>query len=467
MSAASNVLEKGVLGKWALSVIIPLAVYFMLPVDGENLTQPMALFLVVTTWAVVVWATEIINDVAVALLLPVLYIIICGVPQKVAYGVWTSQVPIIVIGGFVLGKILQDTGLGKRIGLTCVRAMGGSFVGALWGLTLAVFIIAPLVPAVTGKAMIFLAIAISLCEALDFEPKTREATAVILGTCLAVASTKMCYLTGGADLVLGMGLADSIMNTKTAGMEYAKHNFIPGTLYTVMSLGLVTLLLPSKVDRKTLKPILERKLQELGPVTRDQKIGALLMLATLVLLATDTLHGINAGLVLIIITFVSFLPGVGLMNAGRLGKINFAPLFFIMGCMTIGSAGRVLGVTKWIAQITLPYFHGLSETAAGSSAYVLGTLANFLMTPLAATTTLSAPVTELGMQMDMNPRILYYAFQYGLDNYIFPYEYAVLLFFFSTGYMVFKDMIKVLAARMVLTFFFVSFVAIPFWKFIM
>lgn len=89
------------------------------------------------------------------------------------------------------------------------------------------------------------------------------------------------------------------------------------------------------------------------------------------------------------------------------------------------------------------------------------------MTPLAATTTLSAPVTELGMQMDMNPRILYYAFQYGLDNYIFPYEYAVLLFFFSTGYMVFKDMIKVLAARMVLTFFFVSFVAIPFWKFIM
>jgi di/tricarboxylate transporter len=426
----------------------------------------MALFLVVTTWAVVVWATEIINDTAVGLMLPVLYIVICGVPQKVVYGVWTSQVPIIVIGGFVLGKILQDTGLGKRIGLTCVRAMGGSFVGALWGLTLAVFIIAPLVPAITGKAMIFLAISISLCEALDFEPKTREATAVVLGTFMAVASTKLCYLTGGADLVLGMGLADAVMNTKTAWMEYAKHNFIPGTLYTIMSLGLVTILLPSKVDRKTLKPILEKKLQELGPVTRDQKIGALLMITTLILLATDTLHGLNAGLVLILITFVAFLPGVKLMNAAKISKINFAPLFFIMGCMCIGSAGGKLGVTKWIAQMTLPYFHGLSESAAGGSSYILGVLANFLMTPLAATTTLTSPVTELGMQMGMSPRVLYYAFQYGLDNYIFPYEYAVLLLFFSSGYMVFKDIAKVLAARMVLTGLFVTFVAIPFWKFV-
>jgi di/tricarboxylate transporter len=467
MAVSPPVLEKGNLVKWALSFAIPLAVFFVLPVDGENLTRPMALFLAVTAWAVVVWATDIINEVAVGILLPVLYIVICGVPQKVAYGPWTSQVPIIVIGGFTLGKILQDTGLGKRIGLTCVRAMGGSFVGALWGLTLAVFIVAPLVPAITGKAAIFCAIAISLCEALDFRPKSREATAVVLATCMAVASTKLCYLTGGADLVLGMGLADKVMNTKTAWMEYALHNFVPGTIYTVMSVGLVMLLLPSKVDRKTLGPVLETKLKELGPVTREQKTAGILMILTLVLLATDTLHGINAGLILIMVAFASFLPGLNLMNGTSFSRINFAPLFFIMGCMAIGSAGGSLKVTQWIASMTLPYFHDLGPTSAGTAAYVLGALANFLLTPLAATTTLTSPLAELGVQMNTNPRILYYAFQYGLDNYVFPYEYAVLLYFFSSGFMLFKDMFKVLAVRMVLTAVFIAVVAVPFWTFIL
>ena len=467
MIATAPSFFKGNLPKWLLSLGLPLALYFILPVDGQILTKPMALFLCLTFWAVCVWAMDVINEVAVGLLLPVLYIIICGVPQKIAYGPWTSQVPIIVIGGFTLGKILQDTGLGKRIGLTCVRAMGGSFVGALWGLTLAVFIVAPLIPAITGKAAIFCAIAISLCEALDFRPKSREATAVILGTCLAVTSTKLCYLTGGADLVLGMGLADRVMDTKTAWMEYALHNFVPGTIYTIMSVGLVMLLLPSKVDRKTLKPVLEEKLKELGPITKEQKTAGVLMLLTLALLATDTLHGINAGLVLIMIAFVSFLPGLDLMNGAKFSKINFAPLFFIMGCMAIGSAGGNLKVTQWIASITLPFFHDLGPTSAGTSAYVLGALANFLLTPLAATTTLTSPLVELGVQMDMNPRVLYYAFQYGLDNYIFPYEYAVLLYFFSSGYILLRDMVKVLAARMVLTGFFIAFIAIPFWKFIL
>ena len=453
--------------KWIVSLMIPLIVYFLIPIDGQTVTHPMALFLAITAWAVCMWALDAMNEIAVGLILPVLYIVLCGVKQQVVYSPWLSEVPIIVIGGFALGKILQETGLGKRIGLTCVRCMGGSFTGTLIGITIAVSIVAPLVPAITGKAAIFCAIGVSLCDALDFKPKSREATAVILTCCLAVASTKLCYLTGGADLVLGMGLLHKVSGINTAWMEYAMHNFLPGMLYTAMSVGLVMLILPSRVDRQTLRAILSTKYQELGPVTPEQKRAAVLMLATLILLATDKLHGIAAGLVLIGITFVAFLPGVRLLDGPKFSKINFAPLFFIMGCMTIGSAGGFLKVTTWIASGTLPYLQGMSDTLAGFAAYVLGAAANFLLTPLAATTTMTSPLVELGMQMHMDPRVLFYSFQYGLDNYIFPYEYAVLLYFFSSGYMLFRDMVKVLAVRMVLTGFFLFFIAIPFWKMVL
>ena len=161
--------------KWLISFAIPLIVYWAMPIDGQTVTHHMALFLSITTWAICIWAMDAMNEIAVGLILPVLYIVLCGVKQQVVYSPWLSEVPLIVIGGFALGKILQETGLGKRIGLTCVRCMGGSFTGTLIGITLAVSIVAPLVPAITGKAAIFCAIGISLCDALDFKAKGREA----------------------------------------------------------------------------------------------------------------------------------------------------------------------------------------------------------------------------------------------------------------------------------------------------
>ena len=137
-----------------------------------------------------------------------------------------------------------------------------------------------------------------------------------------------------------------------------------------MSVGLVMLILPSKVDRQALRATLQTKYQELGPVTSEQKRAAILMLVTLILLATDKLHGVAAGLVLIGVTFAAFLPGVRLLDGPKFSKVNFAPLFFIMGCMTIGSAGGFLKVTTWIANNTLPYLHGMTTTTAGLASYV-------------------------------------------------------------------------------------------------
>lgn len=202
-------------------------------------------------------------------------------------------------------------------------------------------------------------------------------------------------------------------------------------------------------------------------MTSEQKRAAILMLVTLILLATDKLHGVAAGLVLIGVTFAAFLPGVRLLDGPKFSKVNFAPLFFIMGCMTIGQRRRLPQGDHVDRQQHPALSARLTTTTAGLASYVLGALANFLLTPLAATTTMTSPVTELGIQMNMDPRILFYSFQYGLDNYLFPYEYAVILYFFSSGYMLFKDMLKVLAARMVLTGIFLFFLAIPYWKMVL
>ncbi|CAK7003086.1 MAG: hypothetical protein DESF_00104 [Desulfovibrio sp.] len=456
-------LTPAMLAKWAFSLILPLAVYFVMP-RSEAFTDPMAAFLAVTLWAVIAWAVDSMNEVAVGIVLPILYILFCGLSQKVVYGPWLSEVPIIVIGGFTLGKIIQETGLGKRIALTCVKLTGGSFAGALAGITLAAAIISPLVPSIMGKAAIICAVSLSLCDALDFKPKSREATAVVLAACLAVGSTKLAYLTGAGDLVMGMGIVDKVMGTQTTWMEYAKFNFVPAMLYTLMSLGLVLLVLRTSVDKQSLCRAVREKHAELGSMSDEQRRALVLLCSTLVLLSTDSLHHLSAGTVLVLVTGIAFLPGVSLMNGKRISAINFAPLFFIMGCMAIGSAGGFLKVTQWLAGLVLPLFSETGTTLATVCSYVVGVAMNFLLTPLAATSTLSAPITELGVQMGIDPRLLYFSFQYGLDNLLFPYEYALYLYFYSSGYIRFRDMLVVMALRMLLTGLFVAAIAMPYWR---
>lgn len=453
--------------KWVGSIVFPVILYFILPIDDKTLTHHMAMFLVITTWMVIIWAMDLINDVATGLLLPVLYIAFCAVPSNVVYNNWFTDVPNIVIGGFILCKILQSTGLGKRIGLGCMRLMGGSFVGTLLGLMLAAYIINPLVPAVTGKAVIFCAIVISLCESLDFKKGSREATALMLVAFLAVASSKNCFLTGGGDLVIGMSLVDKVLQTKTGWLEYASWNFLPATLYTLMSCGIVMLLLPSKVDKVELKQALEARYAELGPMLKVEKTAAILMGITILLLITDKLHGFTPGMILIFISFVAFLPKVELMNAEKIKTVNFSPIFFIMGCMAIGSAGKYLKVTDWMANNTFGYMENLGLYGASVASYLIGVIGNFILTPLAATASFSTPLAELGNALGLEPRILYLSFKYGFDNYIFPYEYAVLLLFYGFGYIHFGSMVKVLALRMILTIPFLLAIAVPYWQWIM
>lgn len=454
-----------VLLKWLVSFALPALVYFCLDtfVTNPDFNSDMSLFVAVTLWAVCLWAMSLMNDTAVALALPILYVMICEVPQKVIFAPWLGDVPITIIGGFSLGMIMSSTGLGKRIALSCVKTMGGGFVHAIVGISIGAAIISPLIPSLMGKAAIFLAIAVALCDTLGYAPKSKEATVIVLGTCIALGATKLCYLTGGGDLVMGMALVDETLGTHTMWLEYAFYNFLPGMLYLVVSLAMLLFMVRVHAPKEVVHKIVLENYEKMGPMTAEQRRALILLLATVILLATDRVHGISSGHVLIFITVVSFLPGVSLMDGKKFAAIDFAPLFFVMGCTSIGYAGHYLKVTDMLAQIVLPIMEGLSEATAGVAVYTVGVLLNFLLTPTAATSAFSTPLTQLGMALNLEPRVLYFAFQYGLDNLIFPYEYALYLFFYSSGYINFRTMAFVLGLRIFVTAIFLALVAIPWW----
>lgn len=460
-------IDKSMLFKWLASLVMPIAAYLLL-LQASSLTHAHAAFVSVTVWAVCAWVMNTLNDTVVGIMLPGLYIMFCeGVDFAVVYGPWRSEIWILAVGGFVLGAIIEETGLGKRIAMGSVRAMGGSIAGALAGFTLGAIILSPLVPSIMGKTAILCGVAVSLCEALGLKKGSREATIIALGTIIAVASTKLAWLTGSGDVIMGMGILDSIAGTHTTWMQYALYNAPPAIFYSILSMVLVLLVLRSKQSTNNIRETVISAHEALGPMTRKQWRAMWLLVLTILLLATDNFHGVSAGIVMMIIPGIACIPWVGLMDGKMLNKINFAPIFFIMGCMAIGSTGAHLKVTQWMAGLVMPLFQDSGTFMATLSAYASGACANFLLTPLGSVSALTAPIAELGLQTGINPALLYFSFQYGVDNIIFPYEYPIYLYFFTTGYINLKDMILVMTIRMMGAGLFVACIARPYWEFML
>ena len=113
----------------------------------------------------------------------------------------------------------------------------------------------------------------------------------------------------------------------------------------------------------------------------------------------------------------------------------------------------------------MPLLSG-GELYTSFSTFVSGIILNFLFTPIAAFSAMTAPLVEMASQMNMSPLALVYSFSYGVDQYLFPYEFVVTLYFYSTGYIKLSHFMTIFAVRMVLAGAFLALVLYPYWQFV-
>lgn len=461
--AAPAKLDTGLCLKWGLAVLLPLATF--LGCYAAGVEQQQCLFYGITSIALVLWALGLLSDAMVAISLPVAYIVVGIAAPRAVFGPWASSVGWIVLGGIIIGSIMTHTGLAKRLALWAMHITSGSFTRLLWGIMLACYLVAPVIPSLMGKTALICTICIGICEALQLEKKSAAASAVILAGFIGVSASKIGFLTGGADIAMYIGMMQEASGVSISWGEYFFHNFPLCLIYGPMSMFVMTMALRPKIDTDSREYVRSAR-KAIGTMTLPEKKTAGLILLLVVLLVTDRWHGIDAAWVIVLLAFAAFLPPLGLMDDAKMQRLPLASIFFVVGCMSIGSAAQAVQVDKSLAAMLAPMLHGSSELVSVLLAYMSGAMVNFLLTPLAALSSMTVPLTELALQLGMNPTPIMYAFSFGLDQYIFPYEFAVLLFFYATGWVNLKHIITVFSLRFVAAAIFLALVAMPYWKFL-
>lgn len=446
--------------KWSLVVLIPVSTYVLTGAAG--LPPEAQRFLSLTFCALAVWTLNVLPEPFVAMILPILYIVSgVGKPGQIL-SAWSGSAGWLVLSGLIIAEVMSSTGLARRIAAWAIKLTGGSLHLLLWGFMLAGYIMAPFIPTVTGKAAIFAILAVGICKGFDIKPCTREAATLLIGALLAVAVPKLAFLSAGVDVAVAMGLYAQATGEPVAWSTYFIHNFPPTLLYAALSIYTLLFLMKPKLSFD-LKAFVAEQYSGLGLMRGPEKRALLLLGLLLLSLVTDRVHKIDAGWMMLMIASLAFLPGFSLMDKQSLGRIPYQQVFFVVGCMTIGSAAQASGVDKIIAHMLLPLLSG-SEMYTTFSAFVSGTVLNFLFTPIAAFSTLTVPLVEMARHMSMSPLALVYAFSYGTDQYLFPYEFVVTLYFYSTGYIKLSHFMAVFAVRMALAAVFLLTVLYPYWK---
>ena len=457
--------------KWLLSLLIPAGAYFAVQTAVQadpSLNPHLPMFFAITLWAITVWATDILPAVPSAAAMTFLYLLCNVAPAPVIFGAWGAFLPWICFGALILSEALEQTGLTRRLALQLMHLVGATFTRIVVSLMTVGMFMAFLLPDIMCRVIIFVAIAHGLVMALELDPKSRISSAIIMAGFCSATSPGYGFLTGTEMSLIAMDQIKSIITIPTWG-EYALANLPFIILYCCFSIFMCVKIIPGKEHiphEDHLKEVVAERLRDMGPMTTQEWKLLILMICAITGLLTSKWHGLNGYFLYALIAICCYLPWIGLASFENVRKLNVGFLVFIVACLGMGSVAVHLGAAKWFASLVVPLIDGLSPIWLVLSSYLSAVAVNFMLTPLAAVSALSLPWAEIAQHVNMNPLPMLYSFLYGLDQYIFPYEYALYMYIFSTGYITPKHMFKGLGLHILFVAVILMLLQVPYWKLI-
>lgn len=452
--------------KWGFAALFALTLFAIAP---RHVSPELPMYAALTGFAIVLWVFEVFPPFATATALSFSYILVLGIDPELVFLPWSTSLVWIGFGGVIFGEAMKNSGLAKRLALKCLLVTGGSFKGLAIGFAVAGVLLGLLLPSIFARVVIFCAISIGIIDTLELDKTRRMSSTLILMAFFAAAAPCLMFLHTSESFIWAFEVMfGGRENVPVSFWDYVLHGTMISCLYVIASFA--TLWLVKGKDtlppRDELRSAVNANYATMGPMTGKEKRLLALVVLGISAFMLQPWTGINDVFLFAFIALMCYLPGLKIEKAESFNSLQIAFLLMITGCMAMGMVGGAVGANKWAVGEIKPILESMSPTMAVISSYLGGAFVNFILTPLAATAAFTPAFAEIGQQLNINPLPLFYAFSYGLDQYVLPYEMVPFLYIFTTGYVKLFHVVKALALRFVLAGVIIAAVAVPYWMFI-
>lgn len=271
----------------------------------------------------------------------------------------------LIFAAYMFAAGYSKTGLGRRIALLLIRAMGRSTLGLGYAVAFSDGLIAPFMPSNTARSggTIYPAIRHipELYDSRPNDPSARRIGAYLLYTALATSCvTASMFLTGLAPNVLAAGMAAKAIGQTISWTEWFV-GFAPvGLLLFLLNPWLLYKIYPPGIKQSPDAPQwAARELERTGPITRREKTLLALVLLALVLwvFAKDYL---DATIAAVIVVSLMALTGVVTWNDIMGNAAAWNVLIWFGTLVTLANGLAESKFLAWVSQAVSPHFAGHS-----------------------------------------------------------------------------------------------------------
>ena len=327
---------------------IPLAlvaglIVFLIPMHQLSFSGHAALALLV--FAVVMWATETV-PLAVTSMIILFAQPIIGVESfdNAVIG-FANPIIFLMIGGFIIAEAIRKSGLAQRLTYTMLNRVGTTPSRALFVSVFSTGILSAWIENVVAFAMLVPVIReiVVLMGCLEAKKgKSNFAKAMILGASFG-------SLAGGFGTEIGT--APNLMAAAYTGITFLNWMMFGFPLAIILMLVIWKLLgriFPSEVKGiKGGKEVVSSKLESMGPLSKNEKITAIILLFTIGLWVTTQFTGLNSYSIALIGAALYFIAGIiNWQDAQK--NIDWGLIIFFGGALSLGYALLNTGAAAWL-----------------------------------------------------------------------------------------------------------------------
>jgi len=236
-------------------------------------------------------------------------------PTEEALAGYGDPIVWLVLAAFFMSRGMIKTGLGRRIALTFIRAIGRHSLGLGYALVSTDMLLAMFIPSNGARAGgIIFPVAKSLAEAYDSRPgETANRLGAFLMTLIYQCDVIVCamFLTGQASNVLIAKFAQQVTGIELTYARWALAGAVPGLIsLAVVPLVLYRVFPPEIRHTPAAAQFAADELKRMGPTKSGEKLMLIVFALVASLWMTTALHGINYAAVALLGICVLLLSGV-------------------------------------------------------------------------------------------------------------------------------------------------------------
>jgi di/tricarboxylate transporter len=327
--------------------------------------------------AILLWATRLVPEYLTSLLLFSTAMIFHAAPPDIVFSGFQSDAFWLLLSGFVLGAAIGKVGIADRIGLSLSSLFGRSWFSMVSGVVAITYLLAFIMPSNTGRSTLLMPIVLALADRTGLGEGSRGriglALAVGLGTNDLSASILPASL---PNLILSSTAAHGYGLTFAYSTYLLLHGPILGLFKGAIIAVYLTLAFPAS-------PRMLPRAEAGTKFSADEWKLSAILLVTLVLWMTDSIHGIRAAWIGLISACICLLPRVGLLSSEDFVRdINIRTCIYLAGILALASIVTWSHLGEQIGNVIIPRLPLDAASPAKSFASILGlaSLLNFVAT---------------------------------------------------------------------------------------